>query len=56
MPVTAAAGYVVVKPGDLRNVEQILEEADANQVLDKDTEAKTLRIEKAAEVLLAKST
>jgi len=47
LPVTAAAGYVILKPGESRNNEQILHAADVNQLADKAPEVKKQRIEKA---------
>ncbi len=54
LPVTAAAGCVILKPGESRNVEQILHAADLNQTADKALEIKRQRIEKAIASLNSK--
>ena len=46
-PVTAAAGYVLVKPGDSRTPEKILAYADASQLQEKEDSVKKRRIEEA---------
>ena len=47
LPVTAAMGYVILKPGESKSSEQILHAADLNQTADKAPEIKKQRIEKA---------
>lgn len=49
-PVTAATGFVVLRPGEQRSLNDILHEADQNQLLDKG-EAKEIRIREAREKL-----
>jgi len=43
IPVTAAAGYVVVKQGDTRNLKEILEASNQNQIAQKDLKVKLIR-------------
>jgi len=47
LPVTAAAGYEMLKTGESRNIEEILEAVDKNQLADKKEEVKISRIERA---------
>ena len=51
LPVTVAAGYVVLKNGESRAPSEILNTADESQVLDKEPGAKLLRINAAKERL-----
>lgn len=51
MPVTAAMGYVILKPGESREITQILDAADLNQVADKTPEVKKKRIAEAGQRL-----
>lgn len=47
LPVTAAAGYEILKQGEQRNIEQILKDVDAKQMEDKKPEVKERRITEA---------
>jgi diguanylate cyclase (GGDEF)-like protein len=51
LPVTAAAGYVVLKNGESRTPDEILKAADQIQVLDKEPDVKQKRINTAKEKL-----
>ena len=51
MPVTAAMGYIILKPGESREIKDILDVADLNQVAEKIPEIKKRRIEEAGQRL-----
>jgi diguanylate cyclase (GGDEF)-like protein len=47
LPVTAAAGYVVLKAGESRDIDQVIKATDESQKADKQEEIKARRIEDA---------
>ena len=51
MPITAALGYLVLKPGESREVKQILDDIDEAQRYNKNPDIKNKRIEEATQRL-----
>jgi|GEM_PF-5763220 len=51
IPITAAAGFLILRPGESRNVKEILIDVDAQQLSEKKSEVKKARKEKAAKAL-----
>ena len=51
MPITAAIGYLVLKPGESREVKQILDAIDETQRYNKNPDIKNKRIEEATQRL-----